>query len=467
MEARLVEFGELLRHNGIRVSPQELTDAARAVELIGLEDREGFHSVLRTCLLKRGADAPVFDRLFALYFTGAAKMLDDIDRALLKAIEDEGLLEDDQLQMIAMTLSQVVEGMSPLAQAVLSGDRARLARLFRSAALRIDFSRLESPLQQGFFSRRLLSAAGAEQGQRDLDEVQRELLARGLDTEGLELVSRHVAGAMRKVEDAARSFVAREAKARVKRPVAGGLAERPFTNLSREELEKAALAVRRLAERLKSRLVRRQKSRRKGTLNVRRTLRRNLTWGGIPARLAFRTRRPQRPDVVVLCDVSDSVRNVSQMMLLFVHTLQSLFTRVRTFVFVSDIGEVTEHLRGVDARQAVDLSVAGKAINVYANSNYGRALASFARDHLGVVTRRTTVLVIGDGRNNYNEANAWALGDIKRKAKRLIWICPEERRGWGLGDSEMLSYAKHCERVAVVQNLADLTEVADELVPRS
>jgi uncharacterized protein with von Willebrand factor type A (vWA) domain len=212
-------------------------------------------------------------------------------------------------------------------------------------------------------------------------------------------------------------------------------------------------------------MMRRQKARRKGALNVRRTLRKNLGAGGTPFQVVFRGKRPQRPDVVILCDVSDSVRNASRLMLLFMHTLQSLYSRVRSFAFVSDIGELTEQFKSVDARQAIDLAVAGKVVSLYANSNYGRALAQFTREHLGAVTRRTTVMIIGDGRNNYNAANEWALGDIKRKARRVLWICPEPRSSWGLGDSEMHRYSRHCSQVAIVTSLADLARLAEQIVP--
>jgi uncharacterized protein with von Willebrand factor type A (vWA) domain len=220
-----------------------------------------------------------------------------------------------------------------------------------------------------------------------------------------------------------------------------------------------------LAEKLKSRLTRRQRARRKGTLNARRTLRRNLTWGGVPMIPVFRDRRPQRPEVVVLCDVSESVRNASRMMLLFTYTLQALFGRVRSFVFVSDVGEVTDCFQQAEVDEALDLAISGRAISRQSNSNYGRAFASFARDHLGSVNRRTTVMVIGDGRNNYNPANAWVLGEIKARCKRLLWICSEEPRSFGLGDSEMLAYSKYCHQVVTVQSLADLAGVAEQLIP--
>jgi uncharacterized protein with von Willebrand factor type A (vWA) domain len=200
---------------------------------------------------------------------------------------------------------------------------------------------------------------------------------------------------------------------------------------------------------------------------VRRTLRRNLGLGGFPARLLFRRRRPERPDVVVLCDVSESVRHVTRLMLLFLFTLQALFTRVRTFVFVADLAEVTDRLRAErDAARAADLAVAARAVSLAANSNYGRALRTFQRDFAGAVTRRTTVIVVGDGRNNYNPPEAWVLDEIRRRARRLLWICPEDRSAWGTGDSEMPLYAARCDRVATATTLEELEGIAEALVPR-
>ena len=463
VEARIAEFAGLLRHNGLRVGPGEIADAARAAALIGVDERESFRSALRACLVKRAAEVSTFDRIFEIYFSGASRLFEEIDRSLARAIEEAGFLSGDELAMVLATLAQLAREMSPLARAALEGDRASLARLFAGAALGVDFAGLESRLQQGFYTRRLLDQASLSVAERDLAEVEAALKARGLSARGLELVSRELAAVLRRVEQAARARVEREVRGRA-RPL-DLLQDRPFAELNPDELERTATAVRRLAERLKARVVRRERTRREGALNVRRTLRKNLSWGGVPARLAFRARRPQRPEVIVLCDVSDSVRNVSRMMLLFVHTLQSLFSRVRTFLFVSDIGEATEYFRAVDARRALDRALAGKVIDVYANSNYGRALSTFARDHLGLVRRRTTVLVIGDGRNNFFPAHAWALEAIRVKARRLVWICPEERRAWGMGDSQMLHYERCCQRVAVVQSLSDLMQVADALLP--
>jgi len=464
MEARIVEFAEVLRQNGVRVATSELLDATRAATLVDLGDREAFRSVLRTTLVKRTADRGPFDRAFDVFFSGALTLLEGVEQSLLDELAATGALEGDERTMTLHTLNRLLGEMSPLTQAALLGDRSRLAQLFRGATLQLDFSRLQSPLQAGFYARRLLAGAGGDGLRTDIGAIEAELQRRGLSADGFEWVSRRLSDLFRALEADARREVERQARARI-RGRSGALADRAFQSLSRTELTQIQHAVRRLAERLKSRLVRRERSRRKGTLNARRTLRRNMSWGGMPMVPVFRNRRPQRPEVVVLCDVSESVRNVSRLMLLFTHTLQSLFARVRSFVFVSDLGEVTDLFRTLEPERALDLAVTGKAVSLQSNSNYGHALVSFVRRELPAITRRTTVLVIGDGRNNQNPPNVWALREIRRKARRLVWICPEEPRAWGVGDSEMDLYARVCDQVVVVQSLSDLDRLADQLVP--
>ncbi|RYZ33228.1 MAG: VWA domain-containing protein [Myxococcaceae bacterium] len=464
MDARIVEFAEVLRQNGVRVSTSEVQDALSATAEVGLVDRSLFRAVLRTTLVKRELDVETFSRAFDFYFSGAARTFEAIDQSLAKQLEEEGYLEGDLLKMVIYQMNLLAPEMSPLAQAILAGDRARLAQIFRQASLQLDLGQLESPLQTGFFTRRLLAGAGMERARSDLKSMEDELHARGLSAEGIEIVSRHVAAAMRKIEDAARQEVKRQSEARIRRRT-DSVTEKPLHLLTQAEVDEMEAAVRTMAEKLKSRLIRKQRSHRRGALNVRRTLRRNMPWDGIPMVPQFRSRRPERPELVVLCDVSDSVRNASRMMLLFMHTLQSLFVRVRSFVFVSDVGEVTHFFKDLDVSEAIDAATAGRTVSMSANSNYGRALADFTRDHLGSITRRTTVMIIGDGRNNYNASNAWALKDLRRKAKRLLWICPEDRGNWGIGDSEMLTYEKHCHQAVVVTSVSDLARIADQLVP--
>ncbi|MEI7706266.1 MAG: hypothetical protein WCK73_16910, partial [Deltaproteobacteria bacterium] len=144
MEARIVEFARLLRQNGVRVSPAEAVDAVRAVALAGVADRDTFRAALRATLLKRGADAAIFDRLFELFFSGLARVFEELERSVLRDLEESGALEGDELTMAAMTLARLAPSLSPLARAALDGDAGLLARLLRGAALVIDFSALEA-----------------------------------------------------------------------------------------------------------------------------------------------------------------------------------------------------------------------------------------------------------------------------------------------------------------------------------
>ena len=167
---------------------------------------------------------------------------------------------------------------------------------------------------------------------------------------------------------------------------------------------------------------------------------------------------------MVLCDVSDSVRNVSRFMLQFVYSLQDLYSKVRSFIFVADVGEITRLFEERDIHEAIETALHGDVINVYAHSDFGRAFKAFHRDFLGAVNKRTTVIVLGDGRNNYNLPHEWVLRDVQQRAKQVIWLNPENRMTWGFGDSEMDRYAPYCTLVEECRNLNQLYRVIDRLV---
>ncbi|HET7753855.1 MAG TPA: VWA domain-containing protein [Anaeromyxobacteraceae bacterium] len=465
MDARLVELARLLRQNGVRISTDEMTVAAQAVALVGVDTRDALRTTLRATLVKRAADVPLFERLFERWASGLGPVLDGIDRNVLEELLAAGLLDGEDPVASRIALDRALASLSPLAQAVLAGDRRGIARMLQSASLQLDFSALSSGSQVAFYGRRLLAGAGGAGVAGELGTLRDALARAGAPDAALALLSARTEEAIRALEQAARRWVELEQRTRAEARRQDGLLA--FAAVTRSERERIDAAVRALAERLKARIIRRERSRRRGALNVRRTLRRNLGLGGFPAQLSFKQRRPERPDVVVLCDVSDSVRHVSRVMLLFVHQLQTVFRRVRSFVFVSEIAEVTQAFeQEPDVAKALEAALGPLAATVTGNSNYGRALKLFHERHLAAVSRRTTVVIIGDGRTNYHPPNAWVLRELRRRARRVLWICPEEHWAWGQGDSEMPTYAAGSDRTAVVTRLADLARVADELVPR-
>jgi uncharacterized protein with von Willebrand factor type A (vWA) domain len=242
------------------------------------------------------------------------------------------------------------------------------------------------------------------------------------------------------------------------------LLDKSFYYLSPTEIRRMREAVSALARRLKNAMAVRRKRVKRGRLDVKRTIRDSMEFGGVPFRIRYEDKRKERPQVIILCDISDSVRNVSRFMLQFVHSLQDLYSRVRSYVFVADIAEVTKLFSDNDIQTAINDSINGNVVNVYAHSDFGRAFRDFHRDHIEAVDSRTTVIILGDARNNYNAPNEWVLREIQERAKQVIWLNPENRSTWGFGDSEMSRYAPFCDMVEECRNLRQLYKVVDSLV---
>lgn len=176
-------------------------------------------------------------------------------------------------------------------------------------------------------------------------------------------------------------------------------------------------------------------------------------------------RRRDKPRLVLLCDVSDSVRDVASLLLEFVYSAHDLFESTRSFVFVGDVGEATALFRRESAQAAIAAAHGGAVVPVTGNSNYGRALNAFLEKTRGVVDRRTTVVILGDGRTNYQAAGEDALARIRARAKSVVWICPEPREKWAEGDSAMARYAAIVD-VLEVRSARDLELAARRIVTR-
>jgi uncharacterized protein with von Willebrand factor type A (vWA) domain len=243
------------------------------------------------------------------------------------------------------------------------------------------------------------------------------------------------------------------------------LQEKSFYNLTEEDIRKMREVVARLAQKLKNVISMRRRRERRGKFDLKSTIRHNLATGGVPFDLIFKQRRKERPKVVILCDISSSVANVCRFMLQFVYSLQECFTKIRSFVFVAELGEVTQLFRDHDIYEAIDHALdGGGVINVYTRSNFGMAFHTFWRDYLSALDNRTTVVVIGDARNNYNDPRAWCLREVQRKAKNVVWINPESPGAWGFGDSVMDRYLPYTDVAEECRNLKQLSRLVDRLV---
>lgn len=463
MLERVAELAGLLRKNGLRVSTAELMDAGRAAAAVGLGRPGTLREALAAALVKRAPDRPVFDEIFDLTFLrGAGARLASLEALLARAGLDEG-----RARALVEGARRDLAAMSPLARAAL-GMGGGLAPIVAEAGQRVDVGRMVSPLQIGFFTQRVLDALGLAAAEQDLDALLARLADLGLSPGEVELLGELIAQQVADLRLAVREQVAAEARrqnlAALGAAQTRALASRPLAALTEKEIVELRGEVARLARLLRARIVLEPHAPRRGRLDLRRTLRSSLATGGVPFAIQRRERRPRRPRLVVLCDISDSVRNVSRFLLELVYALEAEFDRVSSFAFVADIGELSPLFRASKADRAIELAYAGAVVNVFANSNYGRVFAAFAARHLGRLTSRTTILIIGDGRNNYHPTRVDALAAMRRRARQIVWLNPEPPPVWGFGDSAMRDYAPYCDRIAVARDLDSLREVVDQLI---
>jgi len=466
MDAKIVEFIALLRSNGMRTSMSEDLDAFAALRSVGLGDRGLFRDALRATLVKSRADIAAFEELFDIYFGGLGAAIDSIEAASREALGGDAAEQRDLLEALQKLLEQLDLELSPLARNLLNNDTGQLERMLRDAAREADLSKIERSFQENRYGQSIAQVLG-------MGSLSDEIARLGAQLEG---VDAELGDRLRKLLEQRLKDLSAMIKRMVRMELqkrdpslrdnarTRSLEEKSFYYLSEDEVRRMKEAVARLAQRLKNVVAIRRRRGKRGKFDVKATLRRNLQYGGVPFRIQFDRRVKDKPQVMVLCDVSDSVRNVSRFMLQFVYALQDLYSRVRSFIFVSDLGEVTRLFEEHEIDAALDEALSGSVINIFSHSDFGRAFSTFHRDFLQAVNKRTTVIVLGDARNNYNAPHEWVLRDIKRRAKQVIWLNPENRLTWGFGDSEMDRYLPHCDAVEECRNLKQLYGVVDRLV---
>jgi len=461
VDQRILEFIGDLRRAEIRISPSEAIDALAAAAEVGLRDRETFRTALATTLVKEGRDRATFDRLFDLYFLD----LQALGEGLRKALGPEDPhLQDFLDQLVADEGLELDE----LTELLLRGQGAEMEMTIRSGGRTVGLERLMYFLQVGYFSRRIADRLDVTAIERDLEQILRLLEARGLDPGQLARIRNYLELRLEAFRRMIRQHVERELERRAwrqgERLQREMLADKPLFALTADEVAQMKTVVARLARKIKDALVLRQRQEQRGRLDTRRTIRKSLQYDGVPMEVFLRRRHRDKPKLVTVCDVSDSVRNASRFMLQLVWSLQECFSRVRSFVFVSEVAEVTEAFSTYPVERAIEWALKAAPVDYHCRSDFGYAFSQFVRTQLDTLDRRTTILVLGDARNNYNDPQAWALRMIRERVKGIIWLNPEGQWGWGIGDSVMPLYAPACDLVRECRTIGQLGEVVDNLV---
>jgi uncharacterized protein with von Willebrand factor type A (vWA) domain len=456
----------MLRREGFEISTAQAVDVARAVAAVGLAREALVREAVACLVVRRREERPRFDAVFARFF---APRPTEARGTLWERLEARGFggLELDALrallEQLAGTRADAVSSFASLLDRGADLDRL----LVQSGIARaID---AHSGLLLGYLSHRATREVGAGASRQVLASL-RPGLADALGPRGLALadaLQQELEGS----EEEVRSFVRRTHEARAAELEAhrrGGRAETvPFAALTDGQIEEVRRAVRRLAERLRGGARVRTRRARQGRIDPHRTLRRALRTGGVPCEIVRAVRRRDRPKIVVLCDVSDSVRAAAGFLLEFTYAAQELFQRARSFVFVSELGETTQLFEREPVRVAIDHAWRGGVVRAGENSNYGRVLRDFEARHLRSIDRATTVVILGDGRTNYHDAAPEVLDRIRARSRALLWLCPEPRGLWTSGDSAMPRYAPRCTAVHEVRCASDLERAARLLVTGS
>ncbi len=451
----------------MRVSSAEILDSLRACEALQLGDADGVRAALATTLVKRREDLPLFDGLFDLYFRAGLGLHAQAADSPLLALLDQMQLSQEVQEEVRQLLAAISAQMTAMGRAALGLEAPEISSLVQAAGLQAELGAMQSPMQAGIFSYRVLAQLDVDDAAQEAEGAASRLAALLSPDQGAQIAGL-VASNLRNFRSGVRAYV--DGRFRLQKPEyrsdlrRTSLTDKALSQLSPADLIAMQVEVRRLARIFRSRMARRKRAQSRGALDLRKTMRCSLATGGVPFDLRRRARPRRKPRLVVLCDVSDSVRNVSRFMLQFTYAMQDLFAGVRSFAFVAELGEASQLFARSELQTAVEQTLSGAVVNVFSNSNYGQAFGEFAARHLGLLNRRTTVLIIGDGRNNYHPHKAEIVGEMRRRCKELVWITPESRAAWGFGDSAMHEYERHCDKVVVVYNLRSLQVAAEDLL---
>jgi hypothetical protein len=427
LPARILELGEELRREGVAVGTSELLDAFAVLEQIGWTSQEDFREALAATLAKSQEDRRVFELVFDRFFFRSVEL----------AAAQRGIREDDRGDSLASLGEEELEALrAEIAAAVRDGAEGAMRDLARMAIAALA-RRQEGSGVIGVDVQRIRRALGLRA------EPQPDLPPQDPRHDGLprDALRRFEALLRRELE---RSQIERTGSLPASRPL--GELDRALPSGPLADLAAVHRVVAQLRRRLATQGMQARGHRRHAHVDVRRTMRASLQTGGVPVVLKFRPRRPKRPEIYVLCDVSTSVTSASVFFLSVLHALHDTFRKMRSFVFIERISEVTdifEHERNfktVSERISNDAGVA----DISGYTDYGRVWSEFLVEVEDDLHPRATVIVLGDARTNGRDPRADVFAQIAARAGRTFWLNPEPRLYWNYGDSVIAAYEQHC-----------------------
>jgi uncharacterized protein with von Willebrand factor type A (vWA) domain len=473
-------FVQELRNAGLPVSLTENLDAMEAVRHIPLEDRDAFKYALGATMVKNSAHWRSFETVFEVYFSmrgpeykigeGTEDELEQMWREMQEQMQQQqGEGKGSSGGMDSLTPEEIAQ---MLMKALMNGDQALMRALAKQSVQRFAGMEPGRPVGGTYYLYRTLRNL-------DLDNMLQKLMEASKQEVGGELTALEERLEKDEYESRIDQFK-KEIEAEIRRRLvadrgAEAMAKtlrKPlpedveFMHASRDEMQALKKSLYPLTRKLAARLARKRRHGRKGPLDFRNTVRHSLSYGGTPAEPKFKQPRPSKPELMVVADISGSVAAFARFTLMLVYAIQGQFSKVRSFVFIDGIDEVTEFFKGTD-----DISEAIHRVNTEADvvwvdghSDYGHAFEVFWDKYGKDVGPKTTVLFLGDARNNYHASQAWVIKEIRSKARQVYWLNPEPKSYWNTGDSIVGEYAAHTDGAYECRNLRQLEAFVEKLV---
>ncbi len=453
------DFVACLRAAGQRVSTSEVLDCTRQLQHVDILAEEEFRAVLRSNFAKSRREQSRFDELYRLFFHEL-----HLNPAFVEQDDLNPKIEDVLELLKAHTLGEPAFG--PLLD-FLAGEPLGYLEEIRAMQTRADEApgtarfnlgpladRLEIMIKINTLRDAVMSLLEADPSRFSFSERSH---LRAHFTERLEKAFRVLTHEPRPYQDT-------QALRRTHKRQTQDLLERPFAALSPREVEQMRQVVEQLIRRLKDIVGLRYARRKHGMLDVKKTVRQACSHDGVPFELYWRSRPPRKARIVTLCDVSSSVWSAARFMLSILYSLQECFAQVKSYIFVAELAEVTAIFENHEINTAITKVLSETEIDYLARTDYGETFRQFRADCMDVLTPKTTLIIIGDGRTNYHNPREEILEQMRDRCRRIIWLNPDPENTWYTGDSEMLTYQPYCNEVRACRNLNQLMDFIRELV---
>jgi uncharacterized protein with von Willebrand factor type A (vWA) domain len=459
MVGLVLKFVSCARTAGLRVSTSEVLDCLNHLKLIDILDEPQFAAVLRANFAKSRREQQHFDRLYQLFFhelrqdasiaysEPLSESIQDILQTLA-APDEENAAFQNVLDFLAGDPLPYFEQLRQIGSSNDEHNRglgSNLGSLTRRLEIMLALNAVEGALEQFFVDHR---DRIDWEPRRDLNNHFKERLES----------ARRLLNQERRLYDETYESMPSY------RQRLDHLGEIHFASLTKKEVQAMRAVIEQLVRKLKDTIGRRYARQNRGVLDIKKTLRRAASYQGIPLELFYRNRPLRKAKIVALCDVSGSVWSAARFMLNMLYSLQECFTQVRSFVFVAGLDEVTQVFEDYEINQAIEKILKEADIEYNAATDYGLTFRQFKKKYLDILNKKTTLIIIGDGRTNYAHPEERILDEMRERSRRLIWLNPETEYFWYTGDSEMRTYRDYCDEVRPCQNLNQLLAFIEALV---